>query len=301
MSLPAFRRIGKVPGVFMKAGAGFMEHQALRLSAALSFYSVFSIGPLLIIVIALSGFVFGDEAVRGQLQTQLEAFMGERSASVVEDIVESSARPMDSVVMGVVGLFTLFFGATGVFGQLKDALNSIWEVDLSIEKAVTKFVKDRLFSFSMVLGIGFLMLVSMVLTTGLEALSGFVEKIFPLVPVVWQALNFLGSFAMVTVLFAMIFKVLPDVRIRWSDVWVGSAVTALLFGLGKFAIGIYLAREATASPYGAAGAFVLVLLWVYFSSVILLFGAEFTRVWAEANGHRMIPVRGAKLSGAERS
>ena len=279
--------------IFKTAVSQFFDHQVLRLSAALAFYSVFSIGPLLIIAISLSGMVFGPEAVRGQLEYQLNDWMGERSAEVVQDLIASATRSSDSLIMSFVGFGTMILGATGVFGQLKDSLNSIWEVEQPAGKALLKILKTRLFSFSLVLGIGFLLLVSMVLTTALEVVSGAIESAFPLAPFIWQSLNFAISFFVVTILFAMIFRILPDVKLRWSDVWVGAGFTSLLFSIGKFGIGYYLAREATASPYGAAGAFVLVLMWVYFSSVMLLFGAEFTRAWARTRGHQIIPIRGA--------
>lgn len=245
------------------------------------------------IAISASGMVFGPEAVEGQLKYQLNEWMGYKSAVVIQDLIASATRSSDDLLMGIVGLVTLFFGATGVFGQLKDSLNTIWEVELKSDRAVMNFIKARLFSFSMVLGIGFLLLISMILTTSLEVFSGIIKSIFPLVPAIWQLLNFLVSFLVVSILFAMIFKILPDVSLRWTDVLVGAAFTSVVFSIGKYGIGYYLARESTASPYGAAGAFVLVLMWVYFSSVMLLFGAEFTRAWSEARGHRITPIRGA--------
>jgi len=279
----------KIPNVFLVAGKEFMRHCVPRLSAALAFYSVFSIGPLLIITIGISGAVFGDDAVRGELEFQLDDLMGSRAAATVEDLVASAGRRSESPLMTAVGLITLFFGATGVFGQLKDSLNTIWEVKLKAGKPIVGFLKNRLLSFSMILGIGFLLLISMVLTTTLQAFGNALGNLLPFPAALWQLIGFTVSFLVVTLLFALIFRVLPDVKIRWSDVWVGAGVTSLLFSLGKLGIGIYLAREETMSPYGAAGALVLLLLWVYFTSIILLYGAEFTRAWANIRGEGASP------------
>lgn len=263
-----------------RAGVQFHHHRGLRLSAALAFYSVFSIGPLLIIALAVSGFVFGEEAVRGQLEYQLQDLMGSRSAEMVEELVASSAKRSERAPMAAAGVAILIFAATGVFGQLKDALNTIWEVRPVPEKFLLNFLKKRLLSFSMVLVIGFLLLVSMLLATILQVFSNFMGEALPLSPVIWQAASAVISFVVVALLFAMIFKILPDVETRWADVWLGAVVTALLFAVGKLAIGMYLGREETASAYGAASALVMVLLWVYFASTILLYGAEFTKTWA---------------------
>ncbi|MGJ8696502.1 MAG: YihY/virulence factor BrkB family protein [Verrucomicrobiaceae bacterium] len=271
------------------AGQQFTEHQALRLGAALAFYSIFSIGPLVIIVLSISGGVFGEEAVRGQLERQLDGLMGERAAGTVEDLVASAKKEPDDSLMGLIGGVVLVFGASGVFNQLKDALNTVWGVRRISGGAVWGFLKDRFLSFSMVLGIGFLLLVSMILTTALYSFTDLLGRVLALPAEVWRSVSFLISFAVVTLLFAMIFKVLPDAKISWRDVWVGAATTSLLFSVGKSGVALYLSREATGSAYGAAGALVVLLMWVYFASVIVLFGAEFTRVWARARGRTILP------------
>jgi membrane protein len=278
---------------FYRAGVQFHLHKGLRLSAALSFYSIFSIGPLLIIALAVSGFVFGDEAVRGQLEYQLQDLMGSKSAEMVEELVASYAQRSQRSSMAAVGLAILVFGATGVFGQLKDALNTIWEVKPVPDRFLMTFLKKRLLSFSMVLVVGFLLLVSMLLTTVLQAFSSAVGELLPLSPVVWQGASAVVSFVVVALLFASIFKILPDVETRWADVWLGALVTAALFAVGKFVIGFYLGREETASAYGAASALVMVLIWVYFASTILLYGAEFTKV-------RALIHRGGKAPAVEK-
>ena len=276
-----------------KTFADWMEDNALRLSAALAFYSIFSIAPLLIIAISVAGLVLGPDAVRGHLQGQLEGYIGAQAAEGVQSMVQSASKPSQSWFGAIIGFATLLLGASGVFGQLKDALNTIWEVKTAPGAGLWRQVRDRLLDFGMVLVIGFLLLTSLMLTTALAALSGYFESRFGMPAAVGGALGFLISLGVVTALFALIFKVLPDVRIEWRDVWIGASVTGLLFELGKFGLGFYLGREGTASGFGAASSVVLLLLWVYYASCILLFGAEFTQVYARENGHEIRPAQGA--------
>jgi membrane protein len=288
-----------MPSIFAllkKTALDFNDDNALRLAAALAYYSVFSIGPLLIIVVAIAGAVFGDEAVNGELQRQLSGIVGPDGASVIQSMVASARKPSDSAFASLIGVALLLMGASGVFVQLKDALNTIWNVTPASSGGVKGLVLKRFLSFSMVLGIGFLLLISMVVTTVLAAVSGYLERVVPVPAEVWQLTNLAVSFGVITLLFAMIFKLLPDADIRWRDVWIGAAATSALFAVGKYVLGMYLGRESASSAYGAAGSLVLILSWVYYSSVILLFGAELTQNYAEAHGSQIV----ARGKSAER-
>lgn len=271
----------------------WLEDRALRLSAALAFYAVFSIAPLLVIAMSVAGLVLGEDAVRGHLDNQLRQYVGAQTASAVQTLVKGFSQPTDSWKGAIIGFITLMIGAGGVFGQLKDALNTIWEVQPKPGNGLKDWARERLWGFGMVLAIGFLLLTSLVLNIILAAFTGFFESLIGLPPSVGGVLGFLLSMGMVTVLFAFIFKVLPDAKVQWRHVWVGAGVTALLFELGKFGLSMYLGRESTTSAFGAAGSVVLVLLWVYYASCILFFGAEFTQVFArECEGHRVAPDAG---------
>lgn len=262
----------------------WMEDNALRLSAALAYYSVFSIAPLLVIAVGIAGLVLGEEAVRGQLDDQLKAYLGTQAAEGVQGMVKSAAKPTEGIMSAVIGFATLLLGASGVFGQLKDALNTIWEVKAKPSSGILSFLRNRLLNFGMVLVIGFLLLTSLLLSTALAAATKYLGEMAQIQAALGAVLGSAVSIGLATVLFALIFKVLPDVKILWKDVWHGAFVTAVLFEIGKFALGFYLGRESTASSFGAAGSVVLLLLWVYYASCILLFGAEFTQVYAKAAG-----------------
>ena len=271
----------------------WQDHNALRLSAALAYYSIFSIAPLLVIAISVSGLVLGDEAVRGHLEEQLTQYIGAPAAAGVQSMVKGASSPTKGWIGTVVGFFVLLLGAAGVFGQLKDALNTIWEVKPKGGAGVRGFIRERIVCFGMVLVIGFLVLTSLLMTTALAALNGYIERLMGVPPFVGGLLAFFLSFAVITTLFAFIFKVLPDARTEWRHVWIGAAATALLFELGKFGLSFYLGRAGTASGFGAAGSLVLILLWVYYASCILLFGAEFTQVVAQESGYEILPAAGA--------
>ena len=258
----------------------WIEDGALMLSAALAYYSIFSMAPLLIIAVSIAGLVFGEEAVRGQLESQLQNYVGDRMASSVQGLVESAALPEQGWLNAVTGFVILLVGASSVFAQLKDALNLIWGVKETKWKGIMNFVMTRLLSFGMVLVIGFLLLISLVLSTAVAALSKYVSYAFGVPLEVWSIFGVIISFLLVTVLFAIIFKVLPDVAVRWKDVWVAAMLTSVLFEVGKHGLSYYLGRESVASSYGAAGSLVLMLLWVYYASCLLLFGAEFSQVYS---------------------
>jgi membrane protein len=277
----------------------FLEDRAPRLGAALAFYSILSIAPLLLLVIAIAGSVFGREAVRGQLTFQMDSLIGERGAAFIQEMLANSQQPGQGLLASIVGFATLLFGATGVFGELQDSMNMIWGVRPKPGQGFWPMVRQRFVSFAMVLGIAFLLLATLVISTVLAALGKYFATLVPYA-VVMDLANIVVSFAVVTLLFAMIFKVLPDVEITWRDVWIGAVLTALLFTVGKHALGVYLGQGSTVSVYGAAGSLVVVLLWVFFSAQILFFGAEFTQVYAQRQGRRLVPSAHAeRINGPE--
>ena len=265
------------------------QDQAPRLAAALSYYTVFSIAPFLIVVIAVAGIAFGQEAVQGSLDEQIQGLVGREGADMIQEIVQNSRKPADNVIASVIGVATLLMGAGGVFGQLKNALNTVWNVEAKQGGGILNTIKERFLSFSMVLGVGFLLVVSLAMSTILSLVQNYFATLLPGTEVLLQVLNFVLSFGIITLLFAMIYKVLPDAEITWHDVWIGAAVTALLFTIGKTLLGIYLGNSGVASSYGAAGSLILILLWIFYSSQILLFGAEFTQVFARRYGSQIRP------------
>jgi membrane protein len=273
----------------------WQEDKASRLAAALAYYTIFSMAPLIIIVLGIVGYLFGRDMVGSYMIEQISSMVGPEGAAVFQTIVESASQPATSIVATVIGLVTLLLGALGMFGQLQDALNTVWGVAPKPGRGIWGFLQTRLLSFTMVLGIGFLLLVSLILSSVLSALNTFLAGWTDASVIVLQVVNFVVSFGVITLLFAMIYKILPDVKLKWRDVWVGAAVTALLFSIGKFALGFYLGRQTFGSTYGAAGSLLIILLWVYYSAQILLFGAEFTQVYAKRFGGRVIPDKNAVL------
>lgn len=268
--------------------AEWREDNASRLSAALAYYTIFSIPPLLIIAIAIAAQLFDRAAVQQQVINQIGGLIGDAGAEVVESILDNSDEPGETAVAAIISVFTLLLGASGVFGELHNALNAIWEVQAKPGRGIWGTIKDRFFSFTMVLGVGFLLLVSLIISAGLAAVNEFISGVMPGLVILAQVINFLVSFGVVTLLFGLIYKVVPDVKIAWRDVWVGALVTAFLFTVGKFAIGLYLGNSAPGSTYGAAGSLIVLLLWVYYSAQILFFGAEFTQVYANRFGSRIV-------------
>ena len=286
-------------GVLKAAGLEWTRDKIPQLGAALAFYSVLSIAPLLIIAIAVAGMVFGQEAASGQLDAQIRELVGKEGAEAVKDMLANAQKPSEGILAGVVGVVTLLVAASGVFGQLQDSMNTIWEVEPKPGRGIWGLIKDRFLSLSMVFGIGFLLLVSLILSSVLGALGGAFEGVLPVPAALLQGVELVVSLTVVTLLFAMIYKFLPDVEIAWGDVWVGSVITALLFTVGKFAIGLYLGRSSFGSAYGAAGSLVVLLVWIYYSSQILFFGAEFTKAYANQKGSRIRPDGDARPVDAE--
>ncbi|MDX2162758.1 MAG: YihY/virulence factor BrkB family protein [bacterium] len=279
--------IRQIIGFFQEVIAEWNDDKAPRLAAALAYFTIFSIAPLLIVVIAVAGVAFGQQAVRGEIVTQIQGLVGQEGAVLIEDMIANARRPNDSFIATIIGIGTLLLGAGGFFGQLQDALNTAWDVQPNPEGGILNLIKARFISFSMVLGVGFLLLVSLVLTTVLASLSNTFTQVIPGAgDTILQIVNQVISFGVVTVLFALIFKFLPDTRIEWRDVWVGAAFTSLLFSIGKYLIGLYLGTSGVASSYGAAGSLIVVLLWIFYSAQILLLGAEFTQVWSRRYGSR---------------
>ena len=268
----------------------WLDDQAPMLGAALAYYTVFSLAPLLIITIAIAGLVFGAEAAQGQIFDQLRGLLGDASGKAMEEIVESaSAEPKTGVVATVIGIVTLIFGASGVFGQLQASLNIIWGVQPKPGRGILGIIRDRILSFGFILVVGFLLLVSLLLTAAIAFVGKQFGTMVPGMEALIQLLNAILSLAVITLLFAMMFKILPDANIAWRDVWIGAFITALLFTIGKFALGFYLGRSGVASSYGAAGSLIVLLIWVYYSSQIVFFGAEFAQVYANRFGSRVTP------------
>ena len=276
--------MGKYVKLFKETFTEFGEDKAPRLGAALAYYTIFSLAPLLLIAIAIAGMVFGQEAAQQQISKELGGILGQSTAKAVEEMVKNAAKPKAGMWATIIGVITLLFGASGVFGQLKDALNTIWNVKPKKTAGVMGFIRDRFLSMAMVFGVGFMLLVTLVLDAGISAMGGFLAPHIPGGEAVLQALQIIVSLGLVTVLFAMIFRFLPDTKIEWRDVWFGAAFTSFLFVIGKFALGLYLGKAAVGSSFGAAGSLIILLVWVYYAAQILFFGAEFTQVYARSHG-----------------
>jgi membrane protein len=280
--------------LFKQTASEWMEDDAPTLGAALAYYTVFSLAPLMTIAIAIAGFFFGKEAAQGQIFDELRGLLGEEGGKAVEEMVQSAnAQPTAGVVATIISVIMLLFGASGVFGQLQASLNAIWGVKAKPGRGVLGMIKDRLLSFGFILVVGFLLLVSLLLTAGMALMADWMGGLMPGSEALAYILNIVLSLSMITLLFATIFKFLPDAKIAWHDVWIGAFLTALLFTIGKFALGIYLGKSGVASSYGAAGSLIVLLLWVYYSSQILFFGAEFTQVYANRFGSRVAPADNA--------
>ena len=273
----------------------WMDDQAPVLGAALSYYTVFSLAPLLVLTIAIAGMAFGEEAARGEIVGSIQGLVGREGALAVQTMIENARKPESGILATVIGVFVLLFGASGAFAQLQNALNVIWKVAPNANSGVIPFLRRRFFSFAMVLSVGFLLLVSLAVSAALAAVGRYFAGVLPGGEAFWQITNFIISFGVVTLLFAMIFKFVHDARVAWSDVWIGSALTAILFSIGKFLMGLYLGNSTIGSTYGAAGSLVVLLVWIYYSSQILFFGAEFTRVYALRYGSGLRPLPGAHL------
>lgn len=270
----------------------FQEWQndnASLLASSLAYYTIFSLAPLVILVIAIVGAIFGEEAAKGEIVAQIQGLVGVEGAKVIETAIANSDKPDTSRWASFISIVILFFGASGVFGQLQDALNTIWNVKVKPGLNLTNLIKKRILSFTAVIGIGFLLLVSLIINAAIAALNHYLSGFLPGSDFIWQFLNFALSFSVVTFLFALMYKFLPDVHITWRDVTVGAIITAFLFTLGKSLLGAYLGSGSFGSTYGAAGSLVVILIWVYYSAQILFFGAEFTQIYAKRYGSQIVP------------
>lgn len=269
----------------------WLEREPFRNSAVISFYTIFSLPGLLVIIINLAGYFYGEEAVTRRISGEIGNMIGSGTAKDIEAIIANASVHQDFTFASLVGIATLIFGATGVFYQLQQTLNMIWEVKAEPKRKIMKMVVDRIFSFGLILAVGFLLLVSLVLSAMLSIVSSWVAYYFSeTFNIVFRILDLSLSLGVVTFLFAAIFKFLPDAKIPWKDVWVGALVTALLFVIAKFALGLYFGHSNPASAYGAAGTIILLMLWVSYAGLILLFGAEFTRIYANRRGAKIKPV-----------
>jgi membrane protein len=269
-----------------KTASSWSEINAPRLGAALSYYTMLSMAPLLVVCIAIASLVFGAKAAQEQIAYQIQSVVGPQGSETIQTLLAHADQPAQGVTAAVFGFLVLLFGASGVFVELHDSLNMVWGVQSPSGTGLLGILKYRFFSFAMVLGVGFLLLVSLVLSAAIAAAGKFFAHYLPAPEPVLHAGNLLFSFLVVTVLFALIYKVVPDVHIEWKDVWIGAGVTSLLFSLGKFLIGLYLGKAGVGSAYGAAGSLVVFLVWVYYSAQIFFLGAEFTHSFAERHGSR---------------
>jgi membrane protein len=287
--------LSNLPTILKLTYEDWKEDNASRLAAALAYYTIFSLAPLLAIVIAVTGLIWEADVARTQILSQVRDLLGPEGADFVANLISSKGSPAEGIVALIIGIITLLFGALGVFNELHNSLNIIWNIKVEKSegflRSVKKLLMDRFLSFAMILVIGFLLLVSLVVTAGLSAAQETIGDAFPLSELLWQIVNLAISIGVITILFALMFKFLPDAEIAWQDAWIGAFVTSLLFSLGKAAIGIYLGNSAVASAFGAAGSLVLLLLWIFYSAQILFFGAEFTQVYANQYGSKIAPDR----------
>jgi membrane protein len=283
----SFKTVGKI---LKDTFTGFTDDKALKFSAALSYYTVFSLAPLLLLLISLVGLFFGREAVQGQLFGEMNGMIGNEAALQVQEMIKNMELKGESTWAIIIGAITLIIGATTVFGEIQDSINIIWRVKAKPKRGWLKLIKDRLLSSSLIAGLGFLLIVSLIVNGALKAMNDWLIGYFPDVTViVFNAVNVVISFIVITVLFGIIFKVLPDVKIAWKDVRTGAFFTACLFMLGRYLIGLYIETTGTASAYGAAGSLIIILVWVYYTAAIMYLGAEFTRVYADHIGLRIQP------------
>jgi membrane protein len=259
----------------------WLDDRAPTIGAAIAFYTMFSLAPMLVIVVAVAGFVFGREAAEGALFGEIAKLVGPESAGAVQAMLRSASSTRSGIIATLIGIGTLIATATAVFSELQAALNLIWKVSATGNLVVTHFLKSRLLSLCVILVIGFLLLVSLVVSTALMALSDYIDRILPNFSIILYLTHYVFSFGFTTVLFAAIFKILPDHTVEWQDVWLGAALTALLFSLGKHLISLYIGSSNMASTYGAAGALIIVFVWVYYSAQIFLFGAEFAKAYGD--------------------
>jgi len=289
-------KLAQVWALVYKGVGDFLDDDPFEMAAAVSYYTLLALAPLLLVVLAMAGLVFGREAVEGQIVSEMRGLLGEQGAQVMQVVIQSATAPDRSRPSLAIGLIMLMVGASGAFLQLQSALNRIWDVEAAPRRsALWRFLRHRLVSMAMVFGIGFLLLVSLVVSAALSAIGAHYQSLLPWA-LVWQSVNTLGSLLVITLLNAMIFRFLPDVRLAWRDVWLGAFTTAVLFTLGKSAIGAYLGRAGIGSSYGAAGSLVVLVVWVYYASLIFFVGAEITQVYGRWREKRIRPTEDAVVA-----
>ena len=283
--------VGNASSLLKQTFQEWLEDKAPQLGAALAYYTVFSLAPLILVLLAIIGFLFRDDPAGAwnKITQQMSYFLDPSALQVVQNIAQKASQPGKSLIATIIGVALALFGASGVFGQLQDALNTIWGVKAKPGTGIWGFLRARFLSFAMVAGICFLLLVSLAIEALLKGFSHYVQSVVPGGIVIALTVYLVFDFAVVVLLFAMIFKFLPDVKIQWRDVWIGAVMTAVFFGIGKWALGLYLSSGAAGSAYGAASSLITLLLWVYYSSQILLFGAEFTQVYSDRAGRGVEP------------
>jgi membrane protein len=283
--------VGNTYGLLKQTFQEWLQDKAPQLGAALAYYTVFSLAPLVLVLLAIVGVVFRDDPAGAwsKMTQQMSYFLDPSAVQIVQNIAEKASQPGKSALATIIGIALALFGASGVFGQLQDALNTIWGVKAKPSHGIWGFLRSRFLSFAMVAGICFLLLVSLTIEALLKAVSHYVQSILPGGIAVALVIYLVFDFAVIVLFFAMIFKFLPDVKIQWRDVWIGAAMTAIFFGIGKWALGLYLSSGVAGSAYGAASSLITLLLWVYYSSQILLFGAEFTQVYSDRAGRGVEP------------
>lgn len=268
----------------------FTDDNAIKLSAALSYYTIFALPPLLIIIITICGFFFGEEAVTGQLYGQINRMVGDDAAIQIQEAIKNVQLADSNIFVSIFGVVMLLIGASGVFAEIQSSINFIWGLKAKPNKGLKKFIQNRIMSFSMIVSVGFLMLVSLILNATLDVLNARLKLYLPESTIyLFYVINLVIVFASITLLFAIIFRTLPDGIIKWKDAFIGASSTAVLFMVGKFAIGFYLGNSTIGSVYGAAGSVIVILVWVYYSAIILYFGAEFTKVYARSYGGEITP------------
>jgi membrane protein len=276
--------ITSIPGLAKTAFSGFLDDNGIRMAASLAYFTIFSLAPLMVIVIAIAGWVFGAKAASDGITAEIQGFVGHDAAKMIQDMVQSAHRPAQGAIAGLVSIVTLLFGATGVFAEIRDSLNSIWHVEANQQNGVWSWIKSRYLSIGMVLAVGFLLLVSLVVSALLAGAFKYFGSLIPVPEFLLHVVEFVISLSVLTGLFAMMFAVLPAAKLGWTDVEFGAMATALLFAVGKLAIGMYLGKTISASTYGAAASVMLVVAWIYYTALIFYFGAELTRAYATKFG-----------------
>ncbi|RYZ29976.1 MAG: YihY/virulence factor BrkB family protein [Chitinophagaceae bacterium] len=279
------------------AFTGFGDDKVTKLSASLAYYTGFSLAPLLVVIIAICGFFFGQDAVQGTIDNQIQSFIGADAAKQIQEMIKNAAVSGKGTMATIIGVVTLLIGATTIFGEVQDSINSIWGLKPKPKVGIMKTIQTRLLSFGLIASLGFLLLVSLAATAVVEGLGSRLKAMLPdLTVVVFYIINLILTLGVVTALFAVIFKVLPDAKIKWKDIWPGAIATSLLFLVGKFAISLYISKSDIGSTYGAAGSLAVIFVWIYYSAIILYFGAEFTKAYALNTGAKIVPNHYAEWS-----